>query len=97
MNHMFIRGTYPGDEWTLHGNPGRRIGWRALRRTAVLNTVNAGNPERVAMTVTGHKTRVPLDRNHIVSLADRQEIARRIEEKSRGSPVSALDHAVGSV
>lgn len=50
-----------------------------LRRSAVRNLVNAGVSEKVAMTITGHKTRAVFDRYHIVSTDDVSAAMRRVE------------------
>jgi hypothetical protein len=49
-----------------------------FQRTAVQNMVNVGVPERIAMTVTGRKTRSIIDRYHILSPADLQGVARKL-------------------
>ena len=50
-----------------------------LRRSAIRNLMKAGTGEKVAMTISGHKTRDVFDRYHVVDNDDVVETMRRVQ------------------
>ena len=64
-----------------------------LRQSAMRNLAKAGVPERVAMTISGHKARAVFDRYHIVDEADVLAAMKRVVSAAENAPKNLIQNS----
>lgn len=101
-DYVFTRGKEPivdvRDEWarTIKAAKLPALIFHDLRRSAVRNMIRDGVPERVAMEISGHKTRSVFARYNIVSESDLSRAADQIEQgqKARRSQSDSSEFGI---
>ncbi len=68
-----------------------------FRITAVRNMVRAGVPERVAMMISGHRTRSVFERYNIVNEDDLKKACQRLKEYHNEITLPQNGHILGTV